>query len=78
MIKDKDAIFYIQLNISAADFHHYYAQNVNSVITTSHTGETIRFPANVLQPFVSHSGVYGKFKITIDSNAKFKSIERVS
>ena len=72
-----ESIFFIQLDISASEFHHYYAQNINSVSTISHNGQRIQFPASVLQPFVTHSGVQGQFKIIIDENAKLKSILRI-
>lgn len=77
MGRAKDSIFYIVLDITAAEFRDYYSQDINSVITTSHTGEKVLFPANILQPFVTYSGIQGQFKIVIDKNAKFKSISRV-
>jgi len=77
MKKNRESIFYVQLDISTVEFHNYYAQNINSVIASSHTGQRVQFPANVLQPFVSHAGVQGCFKLVIDENAKFKSIDRV-
>lgn len=78
MVKIDNSTFYIYLDISAIDFQNYYAQNINAIIASSHSGERIQFPANALQPFVSHTGVQGEFKIVIDENAKLKSITRVS
>jgi len=72
-----DNIFYIQLNITSAEFWHYYAKNANSVLATSHDGRRVQFPANALQPFVTHSGVQGAFKLVIDENTKLKSINRI-
>jgi len=72
-----DSVFYVQLNISVSEFQNYYAQNINSVMTHSHDGRLIQFPANALQPFVTHSGVQGKFKLVIDKNARLKSINRI-
>ena len=77
MVDGRDFTFYIQLDISTTDFHRYYSQKINSVITTSHTGQKVQFPANVLQPFISHAGVQGRFKLVVDQNSKFKSIDRV-
>lgn len=72
-----DNIFYIQLNITSAEFQHYYARNANSVVATSHDGRRVQFSANILQPFVTHSGVQGAFKLVIDKNTKLKSINRI-
>jgi len=77
MNKRKKSVFYVSLDISSADFKHYYAQNINQISTLSHTGQRIQFPANALLPFVSHTGVQGNFKIVIDENTKLKSIDRV-
>ena len=73
-----DNIFYIQLDISTTEFHHYYSNNINSVIAMSKDGRKIQFPANILQPFVSHAGVQGQFKVIVDKDSKFKSISKIT
>ena len=73
-----DNIFYIQLDISTNEFHHYYSNNIDSVIATSHDGRKIQFPANILQPYVSHAGIQGEFKLIVDENSKFKSISKIT
>jgi len=78
MQQNRDSIFFIRLDITSADFQHYYANNVNSVVAMSHNGQRLQFPANVLRPFVTYSGVQGKFKLVIDNNSKFKSIDRIN
>ncbi len=72
------SIFYIHLNITAAEFENYYAQNINSVIATSHDGRLVQFPANILRPFVTASGVQGEFKLVMDKDTKLKSINRIN
>ncbi len=74
----KDTVFYVQLDISAEQFKNYYSQNIKSIVATSHDGRRVQFPANVLQSYVTHSGVQGVFCLMVDSNARFKSISRVS
>ena len=70
--------YFVRLDITAAEFENYYAQNIDSVLAWSHTGQKIQFPANILQSFVSHSGIHGTFKIVIDRQSKFKEIHKVS
>lgn len=77
MGQGNDSIFYIELDITTTEFQRYYSRNINSVITTCHTGQKIQFPAKILQPFVTHAGIQGKFKLVIDANARFKSIDRI-
>ena len=73
-----DNIFYIQLDISTTDFQNYYANNVKNVIAISNDGRKIQFPANILQKFVSHAGIQGLFKLTVDPDSKFQSIIKVA
>ncbi|VAW92243.1 hypothetical protein MNBD_GAMMA23-282 [hydrothermal vent metagenome] len=76
--RNMDSIFYIHLNITSAEFEHYYAQNINSVIATSHDGQRVQFPANILRPFITAAGVQGMFKLVMDENTKLKSINRIN
>jgi len=78
MTLDSDINYLVRLDITASEFQHYYAQNIDSVIAWSHNGQKIQFPASILQSFVSHSGIHGTFKIVIDKQSKFKAIKRVS
>jgi len=73
-----DNIFYIQLDISTTEFQNYYANNVKNVIAISNDGRKIQFPANILQKFVSHAGIQGLFKLTVDSQSKFQSMIKVT
>ena len=72
-----DNVFYIQLDISTTEFQNYYANNVKYVIARSTDGRKIQFPANILQKFVSHAGIQGLFKLTVDSQSKFQSMIKV-
>jgi len=73
-----DNVFYIQLDISTTEFQDYYANNVKNVIAISNDGRKVQFPANILQKFVSHSGIQGLFKLTVDSQSKFQSMIKVT
>lgn len=67
---------YLSLFISAEEYLKMYQGSAKTVFTKSVTGETVRFPANILQPFVTREGVKGNFVIEFDNNNKFKSINR--
>ncbi|MGH1486139.1 MAG: DUF2835 family protein [Cellvibrionaceae bacterium] len=45
-----------------------------SVYTRTTEGKSIRFPANILQPFVTHQGVQGVFSIQFDRDNRFIAI----
>ena len=64
----------VDISISADEFVKQY-QFPNAVVSTySRDGRSVRFPANILQRFITHSGVKGSFRIQFDNAGKFSSI----
>jgi hypothetical protein len=68
----------VQLNISAAEFQRLYEGTVREVSVRSLDGRRVRFPANILRPFVTHSGISGTFCIRFDQDNRYLGIDRVS
>jgi hypothetical protein len=68
----------IPLAISADHWLSYYRGAVRNVSAVSMDGRRILFPARVLQPFVTKDGIYGVFRVTIDSRNKFQGIEQLA
>ncbi|MBV1882330.1 MAG: DUF2835 domain-containing protein [Pseudomonadales bacterium] len=68
----------ISLNITADEYLLWYQGSVKSVYTHALDGRSISFPANILQPFVTRSGIQGRFAIAFDKSNKFVSIQQVS
>ena len=66
--------FYIKL--SAEKYREYYAGNVKNVQVIANDGRTIRFPANILQPYLNHDDIEGEFVIEFDDQHRFVSIKR--
>ncbi|MFT5691499.1 MAG: hypothetical protein ACI92E_000828 [Oceanicoccus sp.] len=67
----------INISISSEEYLKYYKVPSASVSTRSSDGRSVRFPASILQPFVSHTGIQGSFCIEFSSDGKFKNIERL-
>ena len=65
------------LSISADEFVRYYQGTGKFVHTRGIDGRTVRFPANILQPYVTHSGVHGHFVMYYDENNKFVKLEKL-
>lgn len=66
----------VRLNISAREYLLLYkgvARNVSALATD---GRRVRFPAAILQRFVTHDGIFGLFAITFDAQGRFKAIEK--
>lgn len=67
----------VSLKIAADEYIKLYQGSARSVYTRTAEGRSIRFPANILQPFVTREGINGNFKIEFDSSNKFKAISRL-
>ncbi|WP_018014650.1 DUF2835 domain-containing protein [Teredinibacter turnerae] len=66
----------IQLTINADEYLKMYQGRANDVVARAVDGRRIRFPARILQRFVTREGVSGAFIITFDEANRFRSIER--
>jgi hypothetical protein len=67
----------VSLTIAADEFIRLYQGSARSVYTTSIEGKKIRFPANILQPFVTRQGIKGLFAIEFGDQNKFIGIKRL-
>ncbi len=67
----------VNLAIPADEFVRIYQGSAKVVIAPSIEGKQVKFPADILRPYVLHQGIYGQFKIHFDELHKFKSIEKL-
>jgi hypothetical protein len=65
------------LRIDAGEYRQYYRGAVRYVQVMDHRGRRVRFPASLLQPFVSHSGVEGQFVLRYDDAMRAHSLEKL-
>ncbi|MFT6221707.1 MAG: hypothetical protein ACJA0C_001112 [Candidatus Endobugula sp.] len=73
----KEKYVNISLSISAEEYLRVYQGSAKKVSTIDSEGKRISFPANILQPYVSHDGIVGAFTIIIDESNRFKKIIKV-
>lgn len=67
----------ISLNIPGDDYQRLYQGTVRDVVAFSSDGRRVRFPAAILRPYVSHSGVSGQFRLMFDQQNRFQAIEKI-
>lgn len=67
----------IDLNISADQYLLYYQGAVKQVQAVALTGQTVRFPATILRPFVGHHGIHGRFQLLYNDAGKLLSINKI-
>jgi hypothetical protein len=67
----------VRISITAEEFLRLYEGSAREVFAISDDGRSIRFPARILQPYVLHDGIHGRFRIQFDQDHKFQSIEQI-
>ena len=65
------------LRITAGQYLDYYRGTVRHVVAHCTTGQTVQFPANLLQRFVTPEGIHGRFVLTCDDQHKHSTLERL-
>ncbi|MEA3545750.1 MAG: DUF2835 domain-containing protein [Thermodesulfobacteriota bacterium] len=70
--------YYFRLQISQQQFLRYYQGSARSVQVVSECGKRLHFPAVRLRPFLSHTGISGRFLLTIDSNNRFIDLQQLT
>lgn len=67
----------VDVHITAEEYQKYYRQPGTVVNVRARDGRRVQFPANILQPYITHEGVIGAFRIVFDDEGKFQSLEKV-
>lgn len=61
----------LDLHISADRMLAYYRGEARTVHARATNGQTVQFPASVLQKHVGKDGIHGRFRMEFDENHKF-------
>ena len=64
------------LDISVEQYLDYYRGTANCVIVRATSGQTVQFPASLLQRFVSSEGIRGDFVLLCDDNHKCIELQK--
>lgn len=68
--------FFFTLSLSYDDFLPYYQGRAKRVEVRERQGRVLHINAYYLKPFLTPSGINGRFKIQIDANGKLHNIEK--
>lgn len=66
------------LQLSAEKYLRVYQGSAREVVTRALDGRTVRFPAELLKPYLLHAGIFGRFRIRFDKNGRFQEITKLS
>lgn len=70
--------YFFNLNIRYTDCENLYLPDLSTCMMTADTGERVQLPTKNLRPFVTKTGVQGRFRLVIDANNKLKSFEKIA
>jgi hypothetical protein len=65
------------LRITADQYLDYYRGTARHVVVRCTTGQTVQFPASLLQQFVTTDGIMGTFALTCDDQLRNSRLERL-
>jgi len=65
------------IQISQEEFIRHYQGSANAVQVLSECGRRLRFPASRLRPFLTHSGISGRFLLTVDVGNRFLDLKKI-
>ncbi|QIK37903.1 DUF2835 domain-containing protein [Caldichromatium japonicum] len=67
---------YFSLNIPRDDYLRYYRGAAARVMARAQDGRTLSLPASRLRPFVTHTGIQGRFCAVLGPDNRLISLER--
>ena len=67
----------VQLQIYSESMLKVYDGRAQAVEARAEDGRIVRFPANILRPFVLKDGVRGRFWLEFDSEHRYVGIRRL-
>ncbi len=77
MSQPQNKQFFFKLQISQQQYLQYYQGTANAVRVVSESGQKIQFPAIRLRPFLTHTGIHGRFCLTVDNNNRFVNLQKL-
>jgi hypothetical protein len=69
--------YIFSLHMSTEKFLRYYQGTVKAIQVVSECGKRLQFPASRMRPFLTHSGINGRFAIVIDQNQRFVNLRQI-
>ena len=66
--------YIVELAISKQELLKYYRGAASQISAVATDGQTILFPVTAIQPFVTHEGVFGRFKLQVNSQGRLLKI----
>jgi hypothetical protein len=67
----------VDISLPKEQYLKVYQSYIRQVKAVARNGKTVRFPINVLKPFLGHQGIHGTCQLSFDDDNKFTGIEEL-
>ena len=69
--------YFFRLDMSVRECEILYTPGINSVVMTAENGQRIQVPTPNLRPFVTMTGIKGRFRLVVNEQHKIQSFEKI-
>jgi len=66
------------LHLTSEQYLEYYRGTAKNVFVRANSGQTVQFPASLLQRHVSTEGIHGEFVLVCDENHKCVELQKIN
>lgn len=70
--------YYFNISLCSEQCRQYYSGDIRYVIVTDDKGERIQLKFKHFLPFISSYGIRGRFRLTLDENFAFVTLEKIN
>jgi len=78
MRASRNKIYRFSLHISQQQYLRYYQGTACNVQVYAENGQLLRFPASRLRPFLTHTGISGRFQLLISPENRLIDLKKIS
>ena len=71
-------VYTVDINLTPSKIERFYAGDAKQVWARDVNGVSLRFPLDVLRPFVAHTGIHGRFRLTVNDDHRLTDVVRLS
>ena len=71
-------VYRFRLELTSAQCLGYYQGIIRYVLVQADTGERVQISADHFRPFISHSGLSGRFELTTTAIGKFVALKKIN
>ena len=77
MSSARNKIYRFSIQINQQQYSRYYRGAASAVEVFAENGQRLRFPASRLRPFLSHTGISGRFQLTVSEDNRFIELIKI-